>query len=96
MRLLRVASSLGMALMVTGPGRPARDLSRDQSPASELQEMLHLPHPFLVRDEYLGHIARGAKLGGGFLHPENKQLGSPEDVVLNHPLTFPPNRWHNC
>lgn len=90
-----MASSLGMVLVVTGPGRPARDLSGHQSPASELQEKLHLPHPFLVRDEYLGHIPRGAELGGSFLHPENKQLGSPEDVVLNHPLTFPPKGWRN-
>lgn len=65
-----------MVPVVTGPGRLAQDLSRDQSSALELQEMPHLPHLFLVRDEYLGHITWGAKLGGGLIHTENKQLGS--------------------
>lgn len=57
-----------------------------ESPTPELQEMLHLPHPCLVRDECLGHSVQEAKLGGDFIHTEIKQLGFPEDAVLNHCL----------
>lgn len=91
-----MASSLEMVPVVTGAGRSARDLSGDQSAASELQELLRVPHPFLVRHESLGPIPWGAKPGGAFLRTESKQLGSPEDVVLNLPLTFPPKGWCNC